>query len=173
MVAGIGALLLAVSACADPASSGEEDVGHTARPKSSKSVPGETGEPSRPSGYTVAPAIEPDTAPGADRLQEGDELPDERIDESALPEKFPRKVSVAESGHVLNVVARERGCGQASAELVEQAAKRVTVLVVETKPADSAQRECRSGLRYPTVSVSLDEPLGDRAVELRSEIRHE
>lgn len=173
MVAGVGVIMLAVSACADPAPREGSRSSDTGRQAGSAAPPGDTAESSRPSDFAVAPAVEPDAVPGAERLQEGDELPAERIDASALPGKFPRKVSLAGSGRVLNVVARERGCAQAGAELVQQTAKRVTVLVVETEPADSDQRECRSGLRFPTVSVQLDAPLGSRTVELRSVVREE
>lgn len=173
MVAGVGVVMLAVSACADSAPGGEGSNGGTGKPAASAPAPGELTERSRPSDSGVAPAIEPGPLPGAARLQEGDELPGEQIDASALPGNYPRKVNVAGTGQDLHVVARERGCGQAGAELVEQTVKRVTVLVVETKPAGSAQRECRSGLRFPTVSVQLDEPLGNRTVELRAVVREE
>ncbi|WP_051385425.1 hypothetical protein [Actinokineospora inagensis] len=72
-------------------------------------------------------------------------------------------------GSDVGVVAQEGGCGKASAEVGDQGPARVVLTLVETRPA--RPRMCTMDIRYPRLSVRLDQPLGDRRVVLRSEQR--
>lgn len=157
----VAVLLLGAAGCAGSAggAAGSETGGartdRTSTPR---------GEP-----IPVAPAIEPDPVPGEARIQPGEPLPAERVDTSALPRNYPRKVNLASGGDVLAVVARESDCGQAAVEIVEQNARRVVLLLTEITAARAGP--CTSDIRLPTVTARLDEPLGNRTVELRFEER--
>jgi hypothetical protein len=94
-------------------------------------------------------------------------VPQERIDGSALPEGFPK--DVAATDRTLAVKAQEGGCGKASAEVKSQSPSAVELTLVETQPA--VPQACTMDIRYPTVSVTLDQPLGERKVVLRFEQR--
>ncbi|PRX51239.1 hypothetical protein B0I33_101392 [Prauserella shujinwangii] len=96
-------------------------------------------------------------------------VPPDQLDDRALPEEYPRQVSVSDGGRRLSVVAEEGGCGRASVELTEQSARRVVLTLVETRPAEP--KMCTMDMRYPLLSVTLDRPLGDRELVLRHERR--
>ncbi|EHK82707.1 hypothetical protein ACQPZU_14115 [Saccharomonospora azurea] len=95
-------------------------------------------------------------------------VPVGQIDSKALPEGYPVDVSVSDKGHTLTVVAQEGGCTKASAELAEETGERVTVTLIESKPADKNVM-CTMDMRYPPLTVELDAPLGDREVVLDHE----
>lgn len=172
----LGVLLLGAAGCAEPGSSagsqgpetgsGRADRASTPPGEPSPSV-GERRSSDTFSDAAVAPAIEPDPVPGDARIQPGEPLPPERLDTSALPRNYPRKVNVISGGQALAVVARESGCGQATVEIVEQTARRVVLLFKEVNA--QGQGPCATDIRMPTVTVWLDEPLGSRTVELRVE----
>ncbi|WP_436495870.1 hypothetical protein [Actinokineospora sp. HUAS TT18] len=113
----------------------------------------------------TAPAAQPGVNPPA----QGTPVPDSRVDGSALPEGFPRKVWTESNGSALGVVAQEGGCGKASVEVTEQSASRVTLTLVETTPSEP--RQCTMDIRFPELGVDLEKPLGDRTVVLRAEQR--
>lgn len=102
--------------------------------------------------------------------QDGEPVPPERVDASGLPRGYPVEVSVAGDGRTLRLVGQEGGCSEASAELGEQRGDRVAVTMVETKPT-SKDIACTMDMRYPPLTVTLDEPLGDRMVLLTYEAR--
>ncbi|WP_197319224.1 hypothetical protein [Saccharomonospora sp. NB11] len=95
-------------------------------------------------------------------------VPAGQIDAKALPEGYPLDVSVSDEGHTLTVVAQEGGCTKVSAEATEQTEKTVTVTLVESKPADKNVM-CTMDMRYPPLTVELDEPLGEREIVLAYE----
>lgn len=165
LLASVGAVLLAVAGCAEPGSSGatasESGGPDPTAPR--------TGEPhtGRDGPSDVAPAVEPEDRPGEARIQEGEPLPEDRVDGRALPENHPRKVNLASSGTVLAIVATESGCGRAAAELVEETARHVIVELSETQPESPGEVMCTMDIRHPTVRVALAEPLGQRDVVLR------
>lgn len=95
-------------------------------------------------------------------------VPIGQIDASALPEGYPVDVAVSEEGRTLTIAAQEGGCTKASATVAEQSAERVEVTLVESKPADK-NTMCTMDMRYPPLTVELDEPLGKRMVVLDHE----
>ena len=159
----VGVVVLLVAACDGPQPRGSNEPGGSA----GSSMP-PTTERARPggSGSAVAPKIEPSELPGDARVVEGTPLPPERIDGTALPRNYPRKVHVTGDGTSLAIVAKEGGCGKAAAEVVGQTAREVTVVLVETMP--EGQVACTMEVRFPTVTVELAEPLGKREVVLRA-----
>jgi hypothetical protein len=98
-------------------------------------------------------------------------LPGPRIDGVALPEAYPQSVATSGDGRKLLIVAQEGGCGEAGAELAEQSSERVVVTLVETEPPEEKEIACTMDIRFETVSVTLDEPLGERTVVLKYEHR--
>ncbi|MGH3449672.1 MAG: hypothetical protein ACRDQW_02895 [Haloechinothrix sp.] len=105
-------------------------------------------------------------APAAGERQS---VPARQIDGSALPKGYPREAVTHRNGRILEITAQESGCAQASAELVEENRREVTVLLVHTVPSGDVM--CTMDIRYPTVSVELDEPLGARTVVLEPTAR--
>jgi hypothetical protein len=153
---GAGVLLLLGTACAN---SPDDQVG----PGSGPSLPRATST-SAPDLPSLPPGPPPSTPPAGATA-----VPDAQVDASALPDGYPRMVWTEQDGRAVGAVAQEGGCGKASAEAPEQSADRVVVTLVETQP--SQPQPCTMDLRYPTVNVSLDAPLGDRKVVLRAEQR--
>ncbi|WP_232376132.1 hypothetical protein [Amycolatopsis aidingensis] len=128
-------------------------------------------EQQSPGGQPVADSPEDETVPPAPPGTEEGNVPDQRISGPDLPEGFPQEVTARKDGRTLEIVAMEGGCGKASAELAEQTAEKVVVNLVETEPKDA--EACTMDIRYPTVTVRLDQPLGERTVELHYENRKE
>jgi hypothetical protein len=93
----------------------------------------------------------------------------EKMDTAALPKGYPTKVWTQGDGKSVGLVTQEGGCGKAGVEIAEQSAGTVTLLVFEAVPAKP--KMCTMDLRYPTMSVNLDQPLGDRKLVLRHERR--
>ncbi|WP_245975553.1 hypothetical protein [Amycolatopsis palatopharyngis] len=167
-------VLLAGTACA----SQEPDPVNGTRPADGEqpiSAPSTTVPPlPMPSAEEPMPAPQPPNAPGEpvqvpDGAEQDDLLPGKQIDGSALPEAYPQDVATSADGRKLLIVAQEGGCGQVSAELAEQSARQVVVNLVETEPAEKVA--CTMDIRFETVSVVLDEPLGERTVVLTYENR--
>ncbi|MFF5992440.1 hypothetical protein [Prauserella flavalba] len=111
---------------------------------------------------TKVPGRKPAEPPAQDQ---GGSVPAAQIDSGALPRGYPVEVSAGEGG-TLTITGQEGGCSQASAEVGEQRGDRVTVTMVETKPADK-NTMCTMDMRYPPITVRLDEPLGDRLLVLK------
>jgi hypothetical protein len=171
-IAGAGLVLLAGTACGGPAKeSNPQPVGQPAA--SSAQPPGEAtgavppppaaGTMPRGPGMPVVPA--PAEPPAAGRTP----VAAAQLDAAALPPGYPREVSVGPDGKTLMVKAQEGGCGHALAEAQEQSDQRVVVNLVET--IAQTHQMCTMDIRYPTVSVQLAAPLGNRTVVLHSERR--
>jgi hypothetical protein len=135
--------------------------------KSGSQNPPAGGEPT----LTIVPPSEPSEpsegpgVPPADAVA----VPGDQLDFAALPEGYPKQVWTVGDGRILVAKAQEGGCNRASAEVTEQTDARVVLTLVETQPAQPGM--CTMDIRYPVVSVTLDEPLGDRTVTLRAERR--
>lgn len=87
-----------------------------------------------------------------------------KLDTSKLPEGYPTKVWTEGDGSRIGLVAQEGGCSKASVEIAEQGEQRVVLNLVDTNPA--APRMCTMDMRYPSFTVTLNAPLGDRPLVL-------
>jgi hypothetical protein len=168
LLAVAAAVVLTGTACAEP----HTQVGAPVRQASEPATP-----LPMPSAVDPQPAPPLPEAPGqpvappAGGNPEAQPLAGERVDGSALPEEYPREVSVVGDGRMLAILAKEGGCSRASAKLTKQSGTQVVVTLVETTPKQ--ERACTMDIRFPTLSVTLDQPLGDREVVLRYEARTE
>jgi hypothetical protein len=91
-------------------------------------------------------------------------LPSFQIDSSALPPGYPRLAwTQDEDRMVVGIYGQEGGCTHAHADLREQTSRLVRVAVVEVTTSSGP---CTMDLRYPSLAVQLDAPLGDRTVVL-------
>lgn len=142
LLVGSGLVLVAVMACGGPSSG------------SSGFVAGDPSSGGNP----------PSSVPSGD----GTPVPASQVDFSALPDGFPHEVWVSGDGRVLNVRAEEGGCGRAIAQVPEQTARRVVVDLVETRSQPRGQM-CAMITRYPVVTATLAEPLGQRQVVLSAQ----
>lgn len=150
---GVLLALLVTVACAHGPSSAAPRDDPGAPPELSRSSSGDAAEmPGR------KPAQPPSDGKGTD-------VPASQIDSSGLPKGYPVEVSTLDDGRTLRVVGKEGGCSKASAEVAGQRGDRVTVRMVETKPSDPTTI-CTMDIRYPPLTVELDEPLGKRLVVL-------
>jgi hypothetical protein len=147
-VVGASVLILLASACGNPQENQEAP----------KDTPTATSESSTP-----------DRQPARTPPDGGEEVAEQQIDDTALPQGYPKLVWTQDDGRAVGVVAQEGGCGRASVELPEQTDTQVTVLMIETVPAKPTN--CTMDLRYPKITVELDEPLGDRQIVLKTEQR--
>lgn len=145
---GAGALLVALVGCA---SSSPTPVGAEGGPTLTTSASPTKSAPEEPGFESPVP-------PG------GVEVPEERVDASAVPEDTPKVVWTEGDGSTLGVLAQEGGCGKASVEIAAQGPDTVEVVLVETTPAD--QQVCTMDIRYPPLTAKLEAPLGEREVVL-------
>ncbi len=136
MVGAGAALVLALSACAEPTAG--------------------LGGPPPPPPPTSENPQEPEAPPG------GKPLPKTQTDLSALPEDQPKRVWTEGDGSVVGTFGKEGGCSKVRAELTGQDEKTVKILLIETTPAKA--EACTMDLRFPPVTVKLDKPLGERTV---------
>ncbi|MGH3972530.1 MAG: hypothetical protein ACRDS9_04290 [Pseudonocardiaceae bacterium] len=91
-------------------------------------------------------------------------LPSAQIDSSALPPDYPRLAWTQDEGRmVVGIYGQEGGCTHAHADLREQTPGLVRIAVVEVTTSSGP---CTMDLRYPSLAVQLDAPLGDRTVVL-------
>ncbi|WP_410588884.1 hypothetical protein [Amycolatopsis sp. lyj-23] len=154
-MAGTGALLLVVTACAGQHTPANLPAGGVSTPASPSA--------------SVLPAPPEPNPPGKPRLTvpEGSApVPARQIDATALPATFPREVWTANGGTVLNIRAQEGGCGHALGEAAEQAGDHVVVNLSETKA--QTNQMCTMDIRYPVISVALAAPLDQRTVVLKT-----
>lgn len=138
------ALLAALVGCGDQ----REGVGFGGAP-----------DAARPSPPTAPPSIpgNPVPPPG------GTAIPAAQVDATALPDGHPRLVWTREDGRVVGVYGQEGGCSRVRADLLAQTATQIRIELVETIPTTGP---CTMDLRFPSLSVRLDEPLGQRTVLL-------
>lgn len=87
-----------------------------------------------------------------------------KVDAAKLPESYPRKVWTEGDDTRVGVTAQEGGCSRASVEITEQGTDKVVLTLVETSP--KVEQMCTMDIRYPTFTVKLNAPLGDRPVVL-------
>ncbi|MBN6041406.1 hypothetical protein [Amycolatopsis sp. 195334CR] len=164
---GVGVVLLAGTACASPQNGSQPAA---APPPPAASAPADQIAPGEPQ---PAPPVSkvPGGAEPADPAdpEAGTTIPEQKIDAAKLPEGFPKKVAMVADGKVLSIGAQEGGCGKASLEIKEQSAEKVVVNVVETEPGGNVA--CTMDIRYPTLTVELEQPLGERTVVLEHEQR--
>ena len=113
--------------------------------------------PSDPS--EVPPGIAPGEIPP-------DGKPVTKLDANALASDYPRTVWTQGDGRTVGVVAQEAGCGKASASVLEQSATVVKIELLETLPLD--KQMCTMDIRFPPLTVQLNESLGERTVALTS-----
>ncbi|MCK2240383.1 MULTISPECIES: hypothetical protein [unclassified Crossiella] len=134
------ALVLALSACAEPTA-------------------GFGGQPTPPPS-SAQPTPEP--GPEMDPPAGGKPLAKNKADLSALPADFPKRVWTEGDGTVVGTFGKEGGCSKVRADLTEQTDTGVKITLVETTPANS--EACTMDLRFPPVTVKLAKPLGERTV---------
>jgi hypothetical protein len=164
LVVGFGLVLVAVTACGGQ---GESGSGGPSSPSSPPTSVPPSSPPPGPSTGPVSPTqSEPPPPPPDDRMA----VPAGQVDFSALPAGFPHEVWVSRDGKTLYVRGEEGGCSRLSAEVREQSAQRVAVNLVQTRSTPKGQM-CAMIIRYPVVSVPLDEPLGQRQVVVSAENR--
>lgn len=148
LLAGMGFALLAVAACGQAPNSTQPGAG---------------------GGQAPPPATDTSTLPvkpGAQQPPPGSTpLPSAQLDSTKLPADYPREVFVTADGKALYFRAEEGGCGHASAEVAQQDARQVAINVTELQSSRKGQM-CTMDIRYPLISVPLDDPLGNRKVIL-------
>ncbi|SEQ71144.1 hypothetical protein SAMN05216188_104403 [Lentzea xinjiangensis] len=105
----------------------------------------------------------PDIAPGE---MPPDGKPVTKLDTNALSPEFPRTVWTQGDGRTVGLIGQEGGCGKASASVLEQSTSAVKIELVETLPLD--KQACTMDIRFPSLTVQLSEPLGERTVALTS-----
>ncbi len=135
---GAGVLLLAFTACAGQ----QEDVGFGGQPPAP--------EPAAP----VQPKPEQERTPVPENLIKA---------ESQSGTTVPR-VWTQDGGSAVVTNGQEGGCSKVHAEVADQNAQQVKVVLVNETPDPPGI--CTMDLRYPPVAVQLDEPLGERTVVL-------
>ncbi|WP_370942796.1 hypothetical protein AB5J62_27415 [Amycolatopsis sp. cg5] len=92
-------------------------------------------------------------------------VPAPQIDTAALPPEYPKNVTTA--GNDLLIKAEEGGCEKLRATVAEQNEQRVAVRLVklDTRPGEM----CPMYIREVTLTVTLDQPLGQRTLVLTAE----
>lgn len=163
-IVGAAVVLMALAGCAgedndqpsDPAPGAPTSAPADPNPSDSEAGHGSPGTGEAGDDASAAPK------PGA-----GTPVAKEQIDASALPKSYPREASTEDRR--LTITAQESGCGKASAELRNQTDTRVVVLLVHTVPKGDVM--CTMDIRFPRLTVELDEPLGERTLVLEGEER--
>lgn len=134
---GAGVLLLAVTACAGQ----QPDVGFGGQPEVPPAAPG-----------PVAPKPESERVP----------VPETAIQDATKPGGKAPKVWTQDGGSAVVAIGQEGGCSKVHAEVAEQNAQQVKLVLVEETPDPPGM--CTMDLRYPPVAAQLDEPLNQRTV---------
>lgn len=119
-----------------------------------------------PPGGTSTPPVPPDPLT-AEPPAGTTALDPSRVDVRGLPPGFPTLVWTR-GPRTLGVYGRAGGCTEASAQVVEQTPREVTLRVVQTTTSPGP---CTRELRYPPLEVTLAEDLGTRQVVLTGEVR--
>lgn len=175
-IAGAAVLVMALAGCKDEDAAKPEGAAPGNDPSSSapanpdQPAAGQPGE----SDSAEAPAQpgdpgQPDDSAGKP-MPEGVKLPPPQIEASTgLPQGHPKEALV--DGSKLIIRAQESGCEKATAELGKQTADAVTVTLVRTQPKEKMM--CTMDIRYPPLTVELDDPIGKRTLILKGESRYE
>jgi hypothetical protein len=130
---------------------------------------GGTPTSAAPTGGTTEPAPLPPSQGSAAPLPGGETpVPGARVDGGALPDTYERQVSTSADGRTLRVTGLAGGCRTASAEVTAQSADQVRITLVTTYYPPAEGRVCTQELRDVPLNVTLDAPLGDRAVVLEA-----
>jgi hypothetical protein len=119
----------------------------------------------------VAPAPPASSSPPAHGMSPpapngGTPVTQNQVDAKTLPGDYPRNLWTLEDGRTLVAYGQEGGCGKVRADVAEQSATTVRVVFVESVP--KVNRPCTMDLRYPPLTIRLDQPLGNRTVVLES-----
>ncbi len=136
---GAGALLLALSACAGQ----QGDVGFGGQPP----VPQEPPAPVQPKPQ-----------------QERTPVPANLIKAAIPGQSGTPRVWTQDGGNVVVTTGQEGGCSKVHAEVADQNAQQVKVVLVNETPEPPGI--CTMDLRHPPVAVQLDQPLDQRTVVL-------
>ena len=91
-----------------------------------------------------------------------------KVDARALPAGYPRLVWTEENGSVVGFFAEQGACTTASASVLGQTDRAVTVRLVITQPAST--KPCPQYLLNKEMTVNLDRPLGSRTVIMQAAI---
>ncbi|MPZ64960.1 MAG: hypothetical protein GEU83_05425 [Pseudonocardiaceae bacterium] len=145
-VVGGAVLLAALVGCADRQDGARfGGAPHPAPPPDSAEAAPQPipGHPTPPAGGVVLPAVQ--------------------VDAAALPDGHPRLVWTGDEGRTVGVYGQEGGCGRVRADLLKQTDSVIRIGLVETIPTTGP---CTMDLRFPPLSVQLDDPLEQRTVLL-------
>lgn len=172
-IAGSAVLVMALAGCGDD--SGAPASGQDG-PEQGNSAPSEPGKPGDEP--ADGPQEQPDV--GIPENNGGGDAPNvvkppagakpvasKQIKAEGLPKGHPKKVLT--KGSTLAVTAQESGCEKATAKVGEQSASQVEVTLVVTQPKEA--KMCTMDIRFPSISVELDKPIGERTVVLKTERR--
>ena len=100
----------------------------------------------------------------------GVQVAEAKVDSSALPEGYPDVVWTEADGAVVGAYGQAGGCVEATGAVTEQTGERVVFLVTETTTSTGM---CTMDIRYPPLTVELDDPIGKRTLILKGESRYE
>ncbi len=90
-------------------------------------------------------------------------LPSSQVDSSALPSGYPQLVWTQGDGRTVGLYGQEGGCTHVHLDLREQTPRLVRAALVEVTTSSGP---CTMDLRFPTLAVQLDAPLGNRTIVL-------
>ncbi|MGH3432419.1 MAG: hypothetical protein ACRDQB_06240 [Thermocrispum sp.] len=171
-IAGSAVLVMALAGCNDedtgaPASDPDGSGGTSS---SAPAGPDQGDKPADSPGERPDAGIPETDEPNVGKPPAGAKpLPSKQIDADALPQGHPKKVQV--KGSTLAITAQESGCEKATAELGKQGDSQVVVTLLVTQPKEAEM--CTMDIRFPSLSVQLDEPIGERTVVLKHDKRKE
>lgn len=117
-------------------------------------------------GFGGEPPAPPPAPAQPKPVQERAAVPETAIDSALLPKSYPHRVWTQDGGSVVVATGKEGGCSKVHAEVAEQNAKQVKVVLVDETPEPAGA--CTMDLRYPAVAVRLDAPLEQRKVVLET-----
>jgi hypothetical protein len=170
-IAGAAVLVMALAGCndEDTGAPGNPQEGSNSSASAKPDVPatGQPGDPEQPTSDGGDPGKPGSGDANASKPLPGEPLSSKQIDASGLPKNHPKKVTV--NGAKLTITAQESGCQKAAAELGKQDSSQVVVTLVVTEPAEAQM--CTMDIRFPPLTVELDEPIGKRTLVLEHEMR--
>lgn len=168
-IAGAAVLVMALAGCNDEEAA--KPGGDAPEQQSSASANPDKPATGKPGDSAEAPgsgSAEDSASAGKPLPTEGEKVPPPQIKASTgLPKGHPEEAYA--EGSKLTIQAQESGCEKASAELGAQTASSVTVTLVRTQPKEKMM--CTMDIRFPPLTVELDEPIGKRTLVLEHEMR--